>query len=92
MRGTRYEQMFGTAYSASDINHPFNQRTVELINAWGNYHKYLVMVRPDRTYNFEVEIDHPDNLGSFVPSDRFQAPVGNLIASTLLEALSFLTR
>ncbi|MGE4157807.1 MAG: hypothetical protein AB7F75_01790 [Planctomycetota bacterium] len=54
-------------YSASSLTHPFNIPLRRFLNAWGNHHKYLAMVRPDKTYNFDRSsdmglIDSPENL------------------------------
>lgn len=79
----------GSNYSASDILHVFNQPIRRLLNAWGNYHKYLAMVRPGKTYNFDRStdmgrIDSPQNLmpdlaGAHNPAASFDDfnPSGN---------------
>lgn len=62
--GARFAARYGIPYSASSLTHAFNRATVNMLNAWGNYHKYKAMVRPGKTYNFSVEIDHTANLGA----------------------------
>lgn len=87
--GQRYQVNHGVAYSASDFQHPFNVPFRRFLNSWGNYHKYLAMIRPDKTYNFDRStpagfIDSPENLmssaaESHFPSSRFDDfnPSGN---------------
>lgn len=77
--GTQYESLSAQTYAANDIRHPFNRRTVELFNAWGNYQKYLRMVDPERSFNFSVDLNHPDNLLSTSSSggDWYRCPVGS---------------
>ncbi|MGE4159354.1 MAG: hypothetical protein AB7F75_09705, partial [Planctomycetota bacterium] len=61
--GARFQADFGWVYSASDWHHPFNRPVVNMLNAWGNYHKYRAMVRSDKTYDFNLLIDDDRNLG-----------------------------
>ncbi|MGE4157808.1 MAG: hypothetical protein AB7F75_01795 [Planctomycetota bacterium] len=89
--GNAYDAASGFSYTylANDPNHPFNQPIRRLLNAWGNYHKYRAMVRPDKTYNFDLSTDMgridstrnlmPDLASAHLPSSAFDDfnPSGN---------------
>lgn len=62
--GARFASRYGMAYTAHSLSHPFNRPMVNMLNAWGNYHKYMAMVRSTKTYNYTVGIDHTANLGT----------------------------
>ncbi|MGE4157809.1 MAG: hypothetical protein AB7F75_01800 [Planctomycetota bacterium] len=78
--GVRYQANHGVNYSVSSTTHPFNIPLRRLLNSWGNYHKYLAMVRPNKTYNYKRDvlpadkqglIDSTDNLMSNLAAAKF---------------------
>lgn len=76
----KFQAEYGQVYSASNLNHPFNERTRLLLNAWGNVYKYRAMVRPDKTYDYNLELDDPANMtvqdGGSPVSLRYSNPFG----------------
>ncbi|MGE4157872.1 MAG: hypothetical protein AB7F75_02115 [Planctomycetota bacterium] len=65
--GQRYQVDQGMPYTSNSLTHPFNIPLRRFLNAWGNYHKYVAMVRPTMTYNFDRstkfgKVDGTDNL------------------------------
>lgn len=93
--GSRYAARYGTVYASNQSTHPFNRPMVNMLNAWGNYHKYKAMVRPIRTYTYTSPVDSDINIGplgasgplaSFFPYgafDRFN-PSGNHVIPGLV--------
>ncbi|MGE4159606.1 MAG: hypothetical protein AB7F75_10985, partial [Planctomycetota bacterium] len=93
--GARYAARYGTVYGANQSTHPFNRPMVNMLNAWGNYHKYKAMIRSIKTYTYSLPIDHDINIGplgatgpmgSFFPYgafDRFN-PSGNYVIAGLV--------
>lgn len=70
--GARHLSDTGTAYSASDPSHPFNQPLRILLNSWGNVWKYRSMVRTDKTYDWTLNIDDTrNNANALIPFNQF---------------------